>query len=95
MCFGQVAAPMIHGETDETVPFTSGEESRDHWLGANACSDESVPVENAECAEYEGCQCVEYSGCQADHPVQFCSHPDGHIIPNFSAQTIWNFFQRF
>ena len=94
-CMGQVAALMIHGETDETVPFTSGEESRDHWLAANGCGDQAAPVENAACAAYEGCECVEYSGCQADHPVQFCSHPDGHIIPNFSAQTIWNFFQRF
>jgi poly(3-hydroxybutyrate) depolymerase len=94
-CMGQVAALLIHGIADSTVYFEQGEASRDHWLEANGCGTESTPVENQACADYEGCQCVEHSGCQADYPVQFCSHPDGHIIPQFSAQTIWNFFLRF
>lgn len=94
-CMGQVAALLIHGTSDDTVAFSNGEASRDHWREANGCSDQSTVVENQACADYEGCECVLYSGCQDGYPVEFCSHPDGHIIPNFSAQTIWDFFMQF
>lgn len=96
-CTGQVAALLIHGETDETVTLDSGLASRDHWLEANGCDPASAMpyIPNADCEEYEGCSCDSYSGCQSGFPVEWCTHPDGHTIPGFSAQTIWDFFQRF
>ena len=87
-CVGQVAALLVHGSADETVSIDMGMESRDYWLEANGCSTSTTPLEPTE-------YCVEYSGCAADYPVVWCEHEGGHTIPDFAAQSVWDFFQRF
>jgi len=87
-CVGAVAALVIHGSADETVSIDMGMASRDHWIEANGCTTDSTPVEPTE-------YCVSYSGCAAGLPVVWCEHEGGHTIPDFSAQTIWDFFQQF
>jgi len=87
-CVGQVAALLIHGSADTTVSLDMGLESRDHWIEANGCSTDSTPVAPTQ-------YCVSYSGCAAGYPVIWCEHEGGHTVPDFSAQTIWDFFQQF
>jgi poly(3-hydroxybutyrate) depolymerase len=98
-CVGQVASLLIHGTADTTVEFTSGQASRDHWLEANHCSADSP---TRECVGGATCDvatateyCDVYSGCDVGYPVHWCVHPGGHTIPDFSAQTIWDFFMQF
>ncbi len=86
-CVGPVATLLIHGTADETVTFDMGEASRDYWLGANGCGTTTAPVAPTE-------YCEAYDGCGAGTPVVFCVHDGGHTIPDFSAQTIWDFFQQ-
>lgn len=87
-CVGEVAALLIHGTADETVPLDSGTASREHWLEANGCTATATPVAPTE-------YCVAYSGCNAGYPVTWCEHSGGHEIPDWSAQTIWDFFLQF
>ena len=87
-CVGPVAALLIHGTADETVAFSSGEASRDYWLEANGCGTTTAPVDPTE-------YCVAYDGCGAGTPVVWCVHDGGHTIPDFSAQTVWDFFAQF
>jgi poly(3-hydroxybutyrate) depolymerase len=87
-CVGQVAALLVHGSTDTTVTIDMGEASRDHWLEANGCSASTTPVEPTE-------YCLEYADCAAGYPVVWCEHEGGHTIPDFAAQAVWDFFQRF
>jgi poly(3-hydroxybutyrate) depolymerase len=87
-CVGQVAAILVHGTADDVVTIDIGEGSRDHWLGANSCGTDTSPVAPTE-------YCVAYGGCDADYPVHWCVHDGGHTIPDFSAQAIWDFFERF
>jgi polyhydroxybutyrate depolymerase len=86
-CTGQVAALMTHGNTDNNVPFSYGEDSRDHWTEANHCGTATVPAMPEPCVEYEG--------CDPDFPVQFCEFNGGHMIPSFASEAAWSFFARF
>jgi poly(3-hydroxybutyrate) depolymerase len=84
-CTGEVAAWLAHGENDETVEFSSGEDSRDHWLEANGCSETSAAVTPPECVEYEA--------CNDGLPVRWCVYQEGHDWPEFAPQAMWDFFQ--
>jgi poly(3-hydroxybutyrate) depolymerase len=84
-CTGQVAVWVAHAENDETVAFENGENSRDRWLSANACSPEIRPITPDPC--------VEYSGCAAGSAVRWCVYQDGHDWPDFAPAGIWDFFR--
>jgi poly(3-hydroxybutyrate) depolymerase len=85
-CTGEVAVFLAHGDNDMTVPVTSGEQSRDRWLGFNGCDASATqPATPSEC--------VDYTGCDADLPVRWCVHQDGHNWPAFLPQAIWGFFK--
>ena len=87
-CNGQVAALISHGNTDNNVPFSYGEASRDYWLDANHCDSATEPAEPAD-------TCAEYQACDDGFPVQFCEFDGGHRIPPFTAETAWRFISRF
>jgi polyhydroxybutyrate depolymerase len=83
-CTGEVAAWLAHGENDETVDFSSGEDSRDHWLETNGCTEASAAVTPPECVEYEG--------CNEGYPVRWCVYQEGHDWPEFAPEGMWDFF---
>jgi polyhydroxybutyrate depolymerase len=84
-CVGPVAAWLAHGENDETVAFSSGEGSRDHWLEANGCEASSATASIPS-------ECVEYT-CSAGLPVRWCVYQEGHDWPDFAPQGMWDFFK--
>jgi poly(3-hydroxybutyrate) depolymerase len=84
-CTGEVAVWLAHGENDMTVPFATGEMSRDSWLGRNGCDAASTPTGVPA-------ECVDYTGCDPGLPVRWCVHQNGHNWPSFAAQGIWDFF---
>jgi poly(3-hydroxybutyrate) depolymerase len=88
-CQGQVAAWLTHGTDDDSVMFTSGEGSRDHWVEANHCTEETLPGTPA--------QCLNYQGCDAGHPVIWCPHTDdgGHQHPSFGREAVREFLASF
>ncbi|NUP08711.1 MAG: prolyl oligopeptidase family serine peptidase [Polyangiaceae bacterium] len=82
-CGDAVAAMIVHGENDTTVPLEQGIASRDYWLAANGCTGAaSTPVEPSPCVEYQGCE----------NPVRWCQHEGGHPWPAFAGDGIRNFF---
>ena len=85
-CTGQVAAWIAHGNNDETVDFSNGESSRDHWAAANGCdtSQSTVPSPNYPC--------VEYVGCDPSYPVRWCEYDDGHDWASFAPEAMHDFF---
>ena len=84
---GQVAVWLTHGTEDTTVPYCTGERSRDYWQAQNGCAAESMPVgENG---------CIEYADCNPDYPVVWCQTDLAHRVPPFAAEEIWRFFSRF
>jgi polyhydroxybutyrate depolymerase len=84
-CAAGVAAVIVHGIGDFDEPVMSGEESRDRWLGANACLGKSDAAALASC--------VRYQGCAPDRPLLWCRHDGGHEVPPFAPEAIWSFFQ--
>jgi poly(3-hydroxybutyrate) depolymerase len=86
-CKGPVAAWMSHGQSDTTVPFASGQASRDHWVMANGCQTSSKPTDPSPC--------VTYDGCMAGYPVTWCEFPGTHQQPSFGPDAIWKFFSQF
>jgi poly(3-hydroxybutyrate) depolymerase len=86
-CVGQVAAWMSHGNQDTTVPFASGQASRDYWVAANHCQTTTAPVTPGTC--------VAYQGCDAGFPVTWCEFDGGHTIPSFASEGIWGFLSQF
>jgi poly(3-hydroxybutyrate) depolymerase len=85
-CTGEVAVWLAHGENDMTVPFATGEASRDGWLGRNGCSTSTT-------ATGTPAECVDYSDCNAELPVRWCVHQNGHNWPSFAPRAIWDFFR--
>lgn len=87
-CTGQVAAWLAHGTLDEIVPYSQGEDSRDHWTAANNCEAQADPVDPAPCTAF--------AGCDDGHPVIWCSHDlaelAGHTWPSWAGAAIWGFF---
>jgi poly(3-hydroxybutyrate) depolymerase len=86
-CVGQVAVWISHGNTDNNVPFSYGQMSRDYWTKQNHCGTMTMPAMPGSCLEYQG--------CDADYPVQFCEFAGGHMVPSFAAEAAWKFFERF
>jgi poly(3-hydroxybutyrate) depolymerase len=79
-----MSAIMIHhGTTDDIVDISSGEESRDIWLGQNGCSMSSS-------SSYMGCET--YDGCPDGKPVVWCVGNWNHTISSTAASNIWSFF---
>lgn len=87
MCVGQPAAWLAHGNMDDVVSFMSGQGSRDHWVMANHCTMDTMPVAPD--------MCVAYQGCDPGHPVHWCEFAGGHTVPQFAAQAIFEFFKQF
>jgi len=85
---GSVAAWLAHGNVDQVVPFSEGENSRDHWADANGCAAETMPVDPDAC--------VAFTGCDDGQPTVWCEHsePDfsGHGWPTWAGPGIWAFF---
>lgn len=90
-CVGQVAAWLAHGSVDMVVPFSEGENSRDHWAAANGCDAVTEPVAPPPCTAF--------TGCDDGFPVTWCAHdiPDflGHTWPSWAGPAIWGFFSQF
>ena len=86
-CTPAVAAWIAHGDNDETVDFSMGEDARDNYLAANSCGTTTAPVEPSPCVAYEG--------CAAGRPVHWCVHQDGHNWPSFAGSGIWSFFAQY
>lgn len=86
-CVGHVAVWMSHGNMDMVVAFSSGQQSRDYWVGANHCTMTTMP---------EGSDgCVAYQGCDPGYPVIWCEFSGGHTVPSFAADEIWPFLNQF
>jgi poly(3-hydroxybutyrate) depolymerase len=83
----QVAAMIIHGDSDDLVPVTGGEQFRDYLLETNGCDAASTPVSPSPC--------VAYSGCDAGYPVTWCEFAGEHTVPSFASAAIWDFFSQF
>jgi polyhydroxybutyrate depolymerase len=84
-CTGQVAVWITHADNDESVKFSRGEASRDHWITANGCNaDDVTPVSP------DGC--VSYNGCDDGYPIHWCVHHDNHNWPSYATQAMWDFF---
>jgi polyhydroxybutyrate depolymerase len=86
-CTGQVAVWISHGNRDTNVPFSYGQMSRDYWKNANNCGTASVAATPGNCLEYQD--------CDPGFPVQFCEFDGGHMLPSFSAEAVWKFFEQF
>jgi polyhydroxybutyrate depolymerase len=86
-CVGQVAVWISHGNKDNNVPFSYGQMSRDYWTMTNHCGTETAPAMPGTC--------VEYQGCDTGFPVQFCEFDGGHMVPAFTGEAAWKFFERF
>jgi poly(3-hydroxybutyrate) depolymerase len=88
-CRGQVAAWLTHGVEDESVDFSSGEASRDHWVAANHCTTMTLPGMPEPCQDYQG--------CDAGHPVVWCPHMNdgGHQHPSFGRAAVREFLASF
>jgi polyhydroxybutyrate depolymerase len=88
-CTGEVAVFLAHGENDMTVPFTTGEASRDGWLGRNGCEAAETAATASPAADVE---CIDYGGCGDGLPVSWCVHQEGHSWADFLPEAIWGFF---
>jgi polyhydroxybutyrate depolymerase len=77
----------IHGDADNVVPLSNGEQGRDEFLARNNCDTQTMATEPSGC--------VSYQGCDAGYPVHWCEFSGGHSPPNFSSAAIWDFFSQF
>lgn len=85
-CAGEFAVWLAHGSNDDSVDFTSGEESRDFWGEANGCDlTQSTPAPG-------DAPCVDYPACGEGFPVRWCVHEDGHNWPSWIPQAMYDFF---
>lgn len=76
-----------HGIDDSIVPLDHGRQGLQEILDRNGCGTETAPIEPSPCASYRG--------CTAGSPVTWCEFPGDHMVPNFAAQAIWDFFSQF
>lgn len=80
-CVGSSAAWIAISEGD----FNAGRQAyRDFFRDRAGCEETSTEVSP------EGC--VAYDGCDAETPVVYCSHPGGHVWPDFGVSAAWGFF---
>lgn len=80
------AIMLQHGTQDNIVAISSGESSRDFWVGKNGCSSSSTKSLN---------NCSFYDGCAEEKPVAWCTGNYDHYIPDEVAGNIWSFFSSF
>ena len=88
-CKGTPSAWIAHGKDDVTIGYDKfAIPSRDHWLTIDGCEMTSSPTDPAPCESYPGCK----NGAV----VTFCGHGGlgGHVVPDFAAQAIWDFFAK-
>ncbi len=81
-CTETMTIMLVHGANDTTVPLQTGINSRDFWLGTNACDADNVPTALTPCVAYTSC----------DEPTWWCRHPGDHTWPDFAGATIRAFF---
>lgn len=75
-----------HNQDDGTVPFNYGTQSRDFWVRANGCGNQTQPVGPGPC--------VAYQNCRAGTAVHWCPNASGaHTPANYSNTAIWAFFE--
>lgn len=89
-CRQKVAAMVVHGVADTTVPIAVGRDSYRAWGDVNDCK--SFPWASKPSGD---AHCEQRTDCPADYPVLWCTHDGGHVIPDFAASSIWSFFSRF
>jgi poly(3-hydroxybutyrate) depolymerase len=77
----------IHGDADNVVPLSNGEQGRDEFLGRNNCGAQTMPTQPSGC--------VAYQGCDPGYPVTWCEFSGGHSPPGFSSDAVWDFFSQF
>jgi polyhydroxybutyrate depolymerase len=78
-----VAAMIVHGGADRTVPIRSGQWSRDYWLYRNG-SRGTLPTPTTPAP------CVTYAA--AAPPVLWCRHEGAHTWPSWTGPAVDNFF---
>jgi polyhydroxybutyrate depolymerase len=82
-CPEGVAAMIVHGSADTTVPIGSGRWSRDHWLARNGDTGAPpVPADPSPCVSHPG----------SSRPVLWCQHGGGHSWPSWAGAAIRGFF---
>jgi poly(3-hydroxybutyrate) depolymerase len=88
-CKGPVAAWIVHGMDDDSVPFTSGQKSRDFWVMKNGCATTTTQGTPMQCQNYEG--------CMPGYPVIWCQHvgETGHQEPAWGRVAVREFFAGF
>jgi poly(3-hydroxybutyrate) depolymerase len=77
----------IHGNADDVVPLSNGEQGRDEFVARNHCDAQTMPTQPSGC--------VAYQGCDPGYPVTWCEFSGGHSPPNFSSDAVWDFFSQF
>lgn len=82
-CGQGVAAMIVHGSSDRTVPIRSGQWSRDYWLARNGDTGAApVPARPEPCVGYPG----------SPKPIRWCQHDGGHTWPSWTGPGIREFF---
>jgi polyhydroxybutyrate depolymerase len=82
-----VAALIIHSKNDNQVDYEdNGLGSRNTWLHANGCSEETTTFAPSPCVLYDKC---------SKNKVGFCSLNVGHFLWTNAATATWNFFASF
>jgi polyhydroxybutyrate depolymerase len=77
----------IHGDADNVVPLSNGEQGRDEFIARNHCDTQTMPTQPSGC--------VAYQGCDPGYPVVWCEFSGGHSPPSFSGGAVWDFFSQF
>jgi poly(3-hydroxybutyrate) depolymerase len=80
-CTGAVSTLIAHGLNDQSELISSGQASRDKWLGLNGCDASSAGAAVDGCVAYDGC----------DKPVWWCEHAGGHEVPANLLPGYWDF----
>lgn len=78
LCQGPVAALVGHGLSDDQVPYSQGEATRDLWSELAGCAQTSMPVAPESC--------VLYDGCAEQSPVVWCSYEARHMFDGIYAE---------
>lgn len=82
-CPQGVAAIIVHGSADRTVPIRSGRWTRDYWLARNGNTGAApVPTTPSPCVTHPG----------SPKPVLWCQHPGAHTWPTWTGPAIRDFF---
>jgi polyhydroxybutyrate depolymerase len=84
VCPGKaIAALIVHGNSDGTVPPAEGEKSVDHWSHANRCGGGTSSTLVPPCVGVQGCF----------QPVSVCRIPGlGHGLWSQAGKVTWSFF---